>query len=1200
MYLSSAALVGSTTFLTFIMHHTNFGLATVGMRIRVAVSSMVYRKITRLNIKSLGETDSGKLVNLLSNDVSRFDYVVLLLHALWVLPFQVTLITFLLWQQVQISALVGIMTMAVVGLPLQGYLGGKVSGKLRKFIAEKTDFRVKVMSEVISGIQVIKMYTWEKSFKNIIKAARLTEISDITKSSYVRGMLSGCMVFLDKLTLFMTVICYVLLGNVITADRVFSMAQLFSILQTAMAIHYPIAMSMGSETRISISRVQAFMLLGERETSDIEMIKEKKIELRNVSASWTSSVPTLKNISLQIKPGTLCAIIGPVGSGKSSLLQLLLGELPMKSGNIFLGGEISYSSQEPWLFSSTVRNNILFGQPYIKEWYGEVVKVCCLEKDFDQFPEGDKSIVGERGVSLSGGQRARINFARAIYRKADVYLMDDPLSAVDTQVGRSLFDECIIKHLGGKTRILVTHQLQYLKKVDLIVVINEGKIEAQGNFEDLSKSELDFTKILGDHKESDKPDAETTGTPNLLSRTSSILSLAKSQISEHDDENECNLAEEEARDPTISPIKEYIKATKTTCGVATLIIMMVVAQGLCAGADYWVSFWTDQERIRHSEYAHVVDPTTENTVVYHLRNESTFSYNYKYEIVNNDTESSNPFGSMFESIEENHIIHKLLKTNYAMYIYGFLIVFAVILTLTRSFTFNKLCMLSSTHLHSNMFHSLLNAPMRFFDTTPSGKILNRFSKDMGAIDETLPRVMLDAIQIFLVMCGNLVNIGVTNPYMIIAMVLLGLLFLKIRQWFISTMMDIRHLESLTKSPVFSQITATLKGIETIRASKIEKILIQEFDDHQDIHTSAFHLSLACTYCFGLWLDILCLIFTACVSFSFVYMYSYSSVSGSSVGLALSQSLVLTGLLQFGMKATADVVQQLTSVERVLQYSRLDCEGPFETPQDSLLLKIWPTEGHIQFKCLSLRYVENDPPVLNDVNFVIQPGEKIGIVGRTGAGKSSLITALFRLAPIEGSIFIDGVDTKTIGLSELRKNISIIPQEPVLFSESLRYNLDPFGEFEDDELWKALDEVELREAVSSLDFMFGEGGNNFSLGQKQLICLARAILRNNKILVLDEATANVDERTDSFIQATIRKKFKDCTVLTIAHRLNTIMDSDKVIVMSFGHVLEFDHPHNLLQIPHGHFHKMLLETGPSVTSRLKQIAEEAYANKQVDS
>nr|XP_023028210.1 probable multidrug resistance-associated protein lethal(2)03659 [Leptinotarsa decemlineata] len=279
---------------------------------------------------------------------------------------------------------------------------------------------------------------------------------------------------------------------------------------------------------------------------------------------------------------------------------------------------------------------------------------------------------------------------------------------------------------------------------------------------------------------------------------------------------------------------------------------------------------------------------------------------------------------------------------------------------------------------------------------------------------------------------------------------------------------------------------------------------------------------------------------------------------------------------------------------------IDEENTPKPAIDSLLPKIWPTEGHIQFKCLSLRYVENDPPVLNDVNFVIQPGEKIGIVGRTGAGKSSLITALFRLAPIEGSIFIDGVDTKTIGLIELRKNISIIPQEPVLFSESLRYNLDPFGEFEDDELWKALDEVELREAVSSLDFMFGEGGNNFSLGQKQLICLARAILRNNKILVLDEATANVDERTDSFIQATIRKKFKDCTVLTIAHRLNTIMDSDKVIVMSFGHVLEFDHPHNLLQIPHGHFHKMLLETGPSVTSRLKQIAEEAYANKQVDS
>ncbi|XP_074034753.1 ATP-binding cassette sub-family C member 4 isoform X2 [Leptinotarsa decemlineata] len=1155
----------------------------------------------RLNQKSLGQTDSGKVVNLLSNDVGRFDYVVISLHALWVLPFQVAIITFLLWQQVQISALAGIIAMAVVSLPFQGYLG-KVAGQLRHFIAEKTDRRAKVMSEVVGGIQVIKMYSWEKSFEKVIKAARATEISDLTKSSYVRGILSSCMVFLERLTLFMTVICYVLLGNVITADKVYSMAQLFNTLQIAMAIYYPMAMSMGSETIISIKRLQAFLVLEEKETSNIEIIDENKIEIRNVTACWTPSIPTLTNISLKIQQGTLCAIIGPVGAGKSSLLQLLLGELPTKSGKIFLGGKVSYSSQEPWLFSSTVRNNILFGQPYVRDWYKKVVRVCCLEKDFDQFPVGDKSIVGERGVSLSGGQRARINLARAIYRRADVYLMDDPLSAVDTHVGRSLFDECICEHLAGKTRILVTHQLQYLKKADLIIVINDGKIEAQGNFEELLNSKLDFTKILGDHEELEEPEVhetERTVSPKLQYRSASVLSIAKSQISEYEDESQFNMAEEEMRDPSTSPLKEYIKAAKTTCGVLSLIIMLVAAQGICAGADYWVGFWTDQEQIRHSEYAHVVVSTTENTVIDHLRNESHPLHAYKYQVDNNGTEWSDPFGVMFEFFEEHNIVHKLLKTDYAMYFYGILIVFAVVLTLGRSMIFFKLCMLSSTHLHSNMFHSLLKAPMRFFDTNPSGRILNRFSKDMGAIDETLPRVLMDSVQIILVMSGSLVNISVTNPYMIIAMVILGIFFLKIREWFVTIAMDIKHLESSSKSPVFSQVSSTLNGIATIRASKTEDILIQEFDDHQDVHTSASFLTLACTSCFGLWLDIVCIFFTACVSFSFVFMYTYHSVSGSTVGLALSQSLILTGMLQYGMKATADVVQQLTSVERVLQYSKLDCEGPFETPQDSSVPKIWPSEGRIQFKYMSLRYVADDPPVLNRLNFVIQPGEKIGIVGRTGAGKSSLTAALFRLAPIEGSILIDGVDTKSIGLTDLRKRISIIPQEPVLFSATLRYNLDPFEEYEDDQLWKALDEVKLKDTVSSLDFMVAEGGNNFSLGQKQLICLARAILRNNKILVLDEATANVDQRTDSFIQETIRKKFKDCTVLTIAHRLNTIMDSDKVIVMSFGQMMEFDHPHVLLQIPNGHFHKMLLETGPSVTSRLKQIAEEAYANKQVD-
>lgn len=398
--------------------------------------------------------------------------------------------------------------------------------------------------------------------------------------------------------------------------------------------------------------------------------------------------------------------------------------------------------------------------------------------------------------------------------------------------------------------------------------------------------------------------------------------------------------------------------------------------------------------------------------------------------------------------------------------------------------------------------------------------------------------------------------------------------------------------------MFSHINSTLNGLSTIRAAQAEKSLIKEFDEHQNVHTSAWFLTIMCIVAFGLWLDIICVLFTAIITFGFVIATEYGYIeNGSLVGLAISQSLILTGMLQYGMRQTAEVINQLTSVERVLQYTQLENEGPFETPSDRKPKGTWPKAGKIEFRQMSLIYVQGEPPVLKELDFEILPGEKIGIVGRTGAGKSSLISALFRLAPIEGQIIIDGIDTKTLGLNDLRKKISIIPQEPVLFSATLRYNLDPFNEFDDKLLWNVLEEVELKDLVNNLDFQVSEGGGNFSLGQRQLLCLARALLRNNKILVLDEATANVDARTDALIQTTIRKKFKECTVLTIAHRLNTIMDSDKVLVMGAGKMLEFDHPFSLLQMPEGHFTKMVLETGTAMSEQLKDIAWHAWLEKK---
>ncbi|CAG9858692.1 unnamed protein product [Phyllotreta striolata] len=1200
MYITGAALISISACIIFLYHHCTFGMSCIGMRIRIACSSLMYRKITRLNQKSLGETTAGYVVNLLSNDVNRFDLAIWPLHSLWVMPFQVPYLTYIIWQQVGVSSLAGIVTMAIIALPVQGYLA-KVLGNYRDIISKKTDKRVKLMTEIVAGIQVIKMYAWEKPFEYLVKRARLTEIKSIKVASYIRGVFSGCVIFLERLTLCLTVICYVLLGNTITPSIVFSLAQSFNILQFAMAILYPMAISLGAEAYVSVKRIEEFMLLEERESYTVAELREKGIILQCITASWTESGhTTLDNINLQIPPGIICAIVGPVGSGKSSILQLLLKELIPKSGKIKIGGEMSYSSQEPWLFQSSVRSNILFGQPYNKTRYDQIVKVCALERDFEQFPHRDQTIVGERGVSLSGGQRARINLARAVYREADIYLMDDPLSAVDTHVGKHLFDECIYGYLKGKTRVLVTHQLQYLKKANLIVVLNNGKIEAQGTFNELLESKLDFTKYLEDTDETEKPDKpeavkqiEVLKDCKKSERRPSIMSV----LSQSTDFAVQSQEEEAGNDPNSKPFKDYLLATRNLCLLVFLAALMVIAQGVCAGADFWVALWTKQEDIRHSPNSTILRNDHVEIFPFGQNRSANLSQTDVYSL---EERNSNTLGINFDDFYDYVIVdnkqHSLIKTNYAMYIYAGIIIGAVVLTISRSFLFYKTCMLSSVNLHSTIFHTLLKAPMRFFDTNPSGRVLNRFSKDMGAIDEVLPRVLMDALGIVLVMCGILINVSISNPYIIIAIIILGAVFMLFRKWYIKSAKVIKHLEGIAKSPVFSHVNSTLNGIITVRASKAEDILMDEFDDHQDAHTGAWYLLIACMSSFGLWLDMICLVFTFTVTFSFIFLHSLSAVDGSMVGLAISQSMILTGMLQHGMRQTAEVVNQLTSVERVLQYTSIDQEGPFETPLEKIPKEEWPQEGLIQFRDLSLTYVEDEPPVLKKLNFTLNPGEKIGIVGRTGAGKSSLIAALFRLAPLEGSILIDNMDTKEFGLNDLRKKISIIPQEPVLFSATLRYNLDPFGEFDDAEIWKALEQVELKEAVDSLDFMVAEGGGNFSLGQRQLVCLARAVLRNNKILVLDEATANVDHRTDAFIQYTIRKRFKDCTVLTIAHRLNTIMDCDKVMVMSFGSMVEFDHPYKLLEIPDGYFVKMVEETGPVMTMQLKDIAKEAYLKK----
>ncbi|KYM96120.1 hypothetical protein ALC62_13171 [Cyphomyrmex costatus] len=915
-YLYASGMIILTIMVVMITHHSNLGLMEIGMRVRIASSSLIYRKILRLSSSTI--TSPGQIVNLLSNDMSKFEQLFTTLHYIWILPIQGSIIAFLIWQSVGIASLAGVFLIIIQTIPLQGYIS-KCTSKLRSKIAVRTDERIRLMSEIIKGIQVIKMYTWEKPFAELVNRARKYEIDVLTLISYLRGFTLATCVFTERTTLYFTIMAYVLYGHSISADKVFSLAQYFNILQLTMAIFYPMAVAGAAEAAVSIKRIiiiEKFCINAfwrDLELSCFSLITLSYIKwlcfiLCN-SGNWTldflfinfanlNSVIRHWKINHYIQLGL---IISPnifnilmknvknlcVFNFQSSFLQAILGELKSSQGQIHINGKISYVSQEPWLFTGTVRNNILFGQPYDNNRYQNVVDVCALTKDFEQFPYGDKTLVGERGTALSGGQRARINLARAIYRDADIYLFDDPLSAVDTHVGRHLFNECMNNYLRNKTRILVTHQLQYLKQCDYIVILNNVY---EGTFAALQEKRAIFLEILMKAEEVNEKTKEALKT--YANPMSDIIQ--NSNVNDEDMEKaEPQETEELLAKGSLSTLIywKYLRSGASIIMIVSFLFCLILGQIGSNGCDYWVGYWTRQEEMR-----------------------------------------------------------------------------------------------------------------------------------------------------------------------------------------IKAMRELQHITNN-----FTILSSTLKSTgQKENASDINNDLT-EFLTITDYYKQNF-------------------------------------------------------LLFYNMSISCNCI-----VNILLLYFKLD--------------------------------------------------QNVGIVGRTGAGKSSLIAALFRMAKLDGTIYIDNVDTKKIGLHDLRNKISIIPQEPVLFSSTLRDNLDPFYKFHDADLWSVLEEVKLKHMVGSLDYHVEQDGSNFSVGQRQLVCLARAILQANKILVLDEATANVDPTTDALIQTTIRKKFEDCTVLTIAHRLNTIMDNDKVLTMDQGQMLEFDHPYILLQNEQGHFSSMVQETGKTMTEQLKQCAKE---------
>ncbi|XP_059984735.1 ATP-binding cassette sub-family C member 4 [Lagenorhynchus albirostris] len=1155
-----AAVLSACTLVLAILHHLYFyHVQCAGMRLRVAMCHMIYRKALCLSNLAMGKTTTGQIVNLLSNDVNRFDQVTIFLHFLWAGPLQAIIVTILLWMEIGISCLAG-MAVLIILLPLQSCIG-KLFSSLRSKTAAFTDTRIRTMNEVITGIRIIKMYGWEKSFADLITSLRRKEISKILRSSYLRGMNLASFFVASKIIVFVTFTTYVLLGNVITASRVFVAVTLYGAVRLTVTLFFPSAVEKVSEAVVSIRRIKNFLLLDEITQCNPQLPSDSKmiVDVQDFTASWdkASETPTLRGLSFTVRPGELLAVVGPVGAGKSSLLSAVLGELPPSQGLVSVHGRIAYVSQQPWVFSGTLRSNILFGKKYEKERYEKVIKACALKKDLQLLEDGDLTVIGDRGTTLSGGQKARVNLARAVYQDADVYLLDDPLSAVDAEVSRHLFELCICQALYQKITILVTHQLQYLKAASQILILKDGEMVQKGTYTEFLKSGIDFGSILKKENEETEP-STVPGSPALRNRTFSESSVWSQQSSrpslkdaapeDQDTENiQVTLSEESRLEGKVGfkAYKNYFTAGAPWLIILFLIPVNIAAQVAYVLQDWWLSYWANEQ-------------SALNVTV-------------------------NGQGNVTEKLD----------LYWYLGIYSGLTVSAVLFGIARSLLVFYVLVSSSQTLHNQMFESILRAPVLFFDRNPTGRILNRFSKDIGHMDDLLPLTFLDFIQTFLQVIG-VVGVAVSViPWIAIPLVPLGIIFFVLRRYFLQTSRDVKRLESTTRSPVFSHLSSSLQGLWTIRACKAEERFQELFDAHQDLHSEAWFLFLTTSRWFAVRLDAICAIFVIVVAFGSLILAK--TLDAGQVGLALSYALTLMGMFQWCVRQSAEVENMMISVERVIEYTDLEKEAPWEyqkRPPPS-----WPQEGVVVFDNVNFSYSLDGPLVLKHLTALIKSREKVGIVGRTGAGKSSLVAALFRLSEPEGKIWIDKILTTEIGLHDLRKKMSIIPQEPVLFTGTMRKNLDPFNEHTDEELWNALEEVQLKEAIEDLpgkmDTELAESGSNFSVGQRQLVCLARAILRKNRILIIDEATANVDPRTDALIQKKIREKFAQCTVLTIAHRLNTIIDSDRIMVLDSGRLKEYDEPYVLLQNRDGLFYKMVQQLGKAEAAAVTETAKQVY-------
>ncbi|KAL8248288.1 hypothetical protein R6Q59_005156 [Mikania micrantha] len=1120
----------------------------VGYRLRSTLIAAVFRKTLRLTNESRRKIASGKITNLMTTDSESLQQVTQSLHTLWSAPFRIIIALVLLYEQLGVASILGALLLVLM-FPIQTLVISNMQ-RMSKEGLQRTDKRIGLMNEILAAMDTVKCYAWENSFQEKVQSVRTEELSWFRKVQMLGALNTFILNSIPVVVIVVSFGLFTLLGGDLTPARAFTSLSLFAVLRFPLFM-LPNMITQVVNANVSLKRLEDLLLADERLLLPNPPLEPglPAISIKNGFFSWDSKSekPTLSNINIDIPTGSLVAIVGSTGEGKTSVVSAMLGELPpVSDANVVIRGTVAYVPQVSWIFNATVRDNILFGSPFEPAKYEKTLDVTALHHDLELLPGGDLTEIGERGVNISGGQKQRVSMARAVYSNSDVYVFDDPLSALDAHVGRQVFEKCIKEELRGKTRVLVTNQLHFLSQVDRILLVHEGMVKEEGTYEELSQNGVLFQKLMEnagkmeEYVEEQEVGDSDSKTPKPVTNGELVKDSAKKK------ETKSVLIKQEERETGVvsfNVLKRYKDALGGWWVVAILFGCYAATETLRILSSTWLSIWTD-----------------ESTPKIH----SPLFYN---------------------------IIYALLSLG------------QVLVTLGNSYWLILASLYAARKLHNAMLNSILRAPMVFFHTNPLGRIINRFAKDLGDID----RNVAPFVNMFLGQVSQLLStfvlIGLLSTMSLWAILPLLLLFYAAYLYYQSTAREVKRMDSITRSPVYAQFGEALNGLSTIRAYKaydrMAKINGNSMDNN--IRFSLVNMSA------NRWLAIrletvggLMIWLTATFAVMQNGKARNQEAFASTMGLLLSYALNITSLLTAVLRLASLAENSLNAVERVGTYIELPSEAP-PVIEDNRPPPGWPSSGSIKFEDVVLRYRPELPPVLHGLTFFIPPSDKIGIVGRTGAGKSSMLNALFRIVELErGRIIIDNCDIAKFGLTDLRKVLGIIPQAPVLFSGTVRFNLDPFNEHNDPDLWESLERAHLKDVIRrnplGLDAEVSEAGENFSVGQRQLLSLSRALLRRSKILVLDEATAAVDVRTDALIQKTIREEFKSCTMIIIAHRLNTIIDCDRILLLDAGQVVEYDAPVKLLQDEHTAFSKMVQSTGAANAQYLRNLAFGAEGEK----